>query len=281
VGRGFKRWAATLALGGALLVACSSTSSTSGTTTTTAASTSTTNRIATTVAPTTTTPPVAGTATIFAASSLTAAFTDMGNAFHALYPKATVKFNFNGSPTLVTQISQGAPADVFASADTDNLQRLVDSGLTVGTPRIFTKNLLQIVVAKGNPKGVVGLADLARSDLVVILCAPAVPCGHYANQALANAGVVAKPVSLEPNVKSLIGKIALGEADIGIGYVTDVVADNRVSGVVIPANQNIVASYPLAALRSSTNPVTAQAFVNFVLSAQGQAIMAKYGFLGI
>ena len=232
-------------------------------------------------APATTSAPITGTVTVFAASSLTTVFTEMGTAFGTVHPGSTIKFNFNGSSTLATQISQGAPADVFASADNDTMQRLVTANLVPGTAKVFAHNRLQIVVAKGNPKQVTGLADLARTSLVTVLCAPSVPCGKYANQALAAAGVTPHPVSLEQNVKSLVGKIALGEADIGIGYVTDVQADSGVSGVDIPDNQNVIATYPLAALRSSTNPVTAQAFVDFVLSPSGQAVMAKYGFLGL
>ncbi len=226
-------------------------------------------------------PKITGTITVYAAASLTNAFAEMGKAFEQTYPDTSVKFNFAGSSTLVTQIFQGAPADVFASADSPNMDRLVSSGLMAGGPQIFTKNLLQIVVGKNNPKSITGLADLARSDVVTILCAPAVPCGNYARQALANAGVTVTPKSNEANVTALVGRIASGEADAGIGYVTDVLADSRVSGVTIPANQNIVAEYPLAVLHDAPNAATAQPFVDFVRSSTGQQILGKYGFLSL
>ncbi|MGD9794971.1 MAG: molybdate ABC transporter substrate-binding protein [Acidimicrobiia bacterium] len=249
-------------------------------TTTAAAATSTTKAVATTKPSTTTTvAPITGTITVYAAQSLSNAFTDMGKAFEAKYPGASVKFNFAGSSTLVTQIFQGAPADVFASADQPNMDRLVDSGLMSGSPQVFTKNLLQIVVAKGNPKGITGLSDLVRADVVTVLCAPAVPCGNYARQALARQGITVTPRSNEQNVAAVISRVQTGEADAGVAYVTDVLANNRVDGVSIPFDQNVVADYPLASLKGNQNPVVSDAFVTFVKSSAGQAIMAKYSFL--
>ena len=230
--------------------------------------------------PGTTTPAVAsGRVTVFAAASLTNAFQDIGRAFEQANPGTSVSFNFAGSPTLVTQLFQGASADVFASADSENMARLVDSGLMRGTPRVFTRNLLQITVARGNPKSIAGLADLARADVVTVLCAPAVPCGAYAREALAKAGVSVSPRSNEANVRAVVGRVASGEADAGIAYVTDVLADARVEGIVIPDGQNVVAEYPLAVLQDAANPAAAEAFVAFVQGPQGQAVLGRYGFL--
>ncbi len=247
---------------------------------TTTAPTVTTAKATTTVGPTTTVP-VTGTITVYAAASLTSSFTDLGKLFEQRNPGTSVKFSFAGSSTLVTQIFQGAPADVFASADQPNMDRLVDSGLMAGTPRIFTKNLLQIVVAKGNPKKIIGLADLARPDVVTVLCGATVPCGNYARQSLAKAGVTVNPKSNELSVTAVIGRVATGEADAGIGYVTDVLVDSRVDGVVIPSALNVVAEYPLAVLKEASNPTTAEAFVVLVRSPDGQAVMSKYGFLAL
>jgi molybdate transport system substrate-binding protein len=222
---------------------------------------------------------VAGTINVYAAASLTKAFTEIAVSFQTAHPGTSVRLNFNGSSTLVTQIFQGAPADVFASADTENMDRLVSSGLMAGTPQVFTKNRLRIVVAKGNPKGIVGLTDLARGDVITVLCAPAVPCGNYARQILTTAGVTVAPKSNESSVTAVIGRVATGEADAGIVYVTDVLADSRVSGVTIPDAANVIAEYPLAVLRDASNAPTAQAFVELVRSSAGQTILGKYGFL--
>src|SRR6202011_3979851 len=173
---------------------------------------------------------LSGTISVFAASSLTAAYTTIGSDFQKSHPGTMVKFTFSGSSTLVSQIQQGAIGDVFASADQPNMQKLVDAGLIAGSPATFTHNRLEIVVAAGNPKQITGLSDLARSGLVVVLCAPAVPCGRYGAQAIQ-----------EADVKAVVSKVALGEADAGIVYVTDVkAAGNGVQGVNIPPAMNVV-----------------------------------------
>jgi molybdate transport system substrate-binding protein len=230
---------------------------------------------------TTTAPPkVEGTVTVYAAQSLANAFTDVGKAFESEHPGVSVAFNFAGSATLVTQISQGAPADVFASADQPNMDRLSSSGLIDGKSRIFAKNLLHIVVAEGNPKNIATLADLARSNVATVLCAANVPCGNYAREALEKAGVQVTPKSDESSVAGVIGRVQNGEADAGIVYVTDVLANNdKVSGVDIPPEYNVVAEYPHAALKNAPNPVGAQAFMAYVESTAGQGLLAKYGFL--
>jgi molybdate transport system substrate-binding protein len=214
---------------------------------------------------------------VFAAASLTAAFSELGPQFTAANGGTEVTFNFAGSQALATQIQQGAPADVFASADTTNMDKVED---LVGTPQVFVSNLLQIVVEKGNPKGVNGLDDLAGSDLKVVLAAPEVPVGKYAQQALDRAGVAVEPVSQEDNVKAVVTKVSLGEADAGIVYATDVTAGgDEVEGVDIPEEQNVVATYPIATVEASGNQAEAQAFMDLVLSAQGQQVLERYGFL--
>ncbi len=221
-----------------------------------------------------------GTITVFAASSLTAAYTAIGKDFQTAQPGSMVKFSFGGSSTLVAQIQQGAIGDIFASADQPNMQKAVDAGLVAGSPSIFTHNRLEIVVAAGNPKHITGLSDLAHSGLVVVLCAPAVPCGRYATQALQKAGVSVKPASQETDVKAVVSKVALGEADGGIVYLTDVkAAGPTVQGVEIPLGVNVVADYPVAILKDSQNAPLAKAFVSYLLGA-GQPTLARYGFTG-
>jgi molybdate transport system substrate-binding protein len=213
---------------------------------------------------------------VFAAASLTAAFNELGPQYTAA-EGTRVTFNFAGSQALATQIQQGAPADVFASADIPNMGKVKD---LVGTPQNFASNLLQIVVEKGNPKGVKGLDDLANPDLKVVLAAPDVPAGKYAQQALEKANVTVRPVSQEDNVKAVVNKVALGEADAGIVYVTDVTAGgDKVEGVDIPQGLNVVATYPIATVKASKAQDKAQAFMDLVLSDQGQQVLKQYGFL--
>ena len=214
---------------------------------------------------------------VFAAASLTAAFTKLGQQYTAANGGTKVTFDFAGSQALATQIRQGAPADVFASADTTNMDKAKD---LVATPQNFASNRLRIVVEKGNPKGVEGLADLARGDLKVVLAAPDVPAGKYAQQILDKAGVTVKPVSQEDNVKAVVGKVSLGEADAGIVYATDVAAGgDKVAGVDIPKDQNVLATYPIAVVKASRNQDAAQAFVDLVRSTEGQRVLDGYGFL--
>jgi molybdate transport system substrate-binding protein len=214
---------------------------------------------------------------VFAAASLTAAFGELGRRFTAAHPDTEVTFNFAGSQALATQIQQGAPADVFASADTTNMTKVTE---LVGTPQNFASNLLQIIVAKGNPMGVKGLPDLADPDLKVVLPAPDVPAGKYARQALEARHITVRPVSLEDDVKAVVTKVSLGEADAGIVYVTDVAAGgDRVAGVDIPADQNVPATYPIATVKASGHQSQAQAFVDLVRGDQGQRVLKRYGFL--
>ena len=214
---------------------------------------------------------------VFAAASLTAAFNKIGQDYTAANPNTKVTFNFAGSQALATQIQQSAPADVFASADTTNMGKVAS---LVGTPQNFASNLLRIVVAKGNPKAIKGLSDLSNPDLKVVLAAPEVPAGKYAQQALAAQHVTVEPVSLEDNVKAVVTKVSLGEADAGIVYVTDVTAGgDKVEGVDIPNDQNVPATYPIATVKASTHQSQAQAFVDMVRSDQGQQVLSSFGFL--
>jgi len=235
---------------------------------------------ATTAAPTTTTVAVAGNITVFAAASLTDAFNEIGAAFTKAYPQAKATFSFDASSALAQQITQGAPADLFAAADQANMDKLTKAGLNGAAPQVFANNLLGIIVPPGNPKGVKGVQDLANPDLKVVLCADGVPCGTYAKQILTTAGVTVNPVSLEQNVKGVVTKVTTGEADAGIVYVTDIAAaGSKAAGVEIPKDINVVAVYPIAATKTSQNSAADQAFIGFLLGSQGQSILAKYGFL--
>lgn len=214
---------------------------------------------------------------VFAAASLTEAFGKIATEFTAVHPNVKVAFNFAGSQTLATQIQQGAPADVFASASKANMDVVAS---LVDTPKTFAGNRLEIVVAKGNPKHISDLADLARSDLKVVLGEPFEPAGKYAAQVLAEQHVTVRPVSFEDTVKSEVTKVSLGEADAGIVWVTDVAAaGGSVDGVPIPNDQNVVAKYPIAVVKASKLTANARAFVDFVLSAHGQLTLQKFGFL--
>ena len=216
---------------------------------------------------------------MFAAASLTAAFGGLGDAFTTANPDVDVRFNFAGSSDLVAQISDGAPVDVFASADLTTMAKLTDAGLAAGEPSTFATNVVEVVVEPRNPLGITGVADLADGDLVVVQCAPGVPCGSYAVQVFANAGITVTPSSYEENVNGVVTKVTLGEADAGIVYRTDVIAaGDAVEGVPIPDEINVVAEYPIAPVADAPNAAGAQAFVDFVLSPSGQDILAAYGF---
>lgn len=232
-------------------------------------------------APTTaaTTPALNGDITVFAAASLTDAFKAVGDAFMTANPGVTITFTFDASSALVGQITQGAPADLFASADTANMEKLTAAGLNADAPVTFATNRLQIITAPGNPKGIKGLADLADPDLKVVVCDASVPCGKYATEAFGLAKVAVTPVSLEQNVKGVVTKVTAGEADAGIVYTTDVkAAGAKAAGVDIPVDQNVVATYPIASTTSSKRADVDKAFITFLTGADGQAILASYGF---
>ncbi len=217
--------------------------------------------------------------TVFAATSLTEAFTAVGDAFAAANEGSTVEFSFDASSGLVQQIIEGAPADVFASADTANMDKLTAEQLNGSDPVVFATNLLTIIVPAGNPGGVTSVDDLANADLKVVLCAEEVPCGNYANQILDSAGVEVTPVSLEENVRGVVTKVTSGEADAGIVYVTDVIAaGDEAEGVEIPEDINVLAEYPIATVAASENQEAGEAFIDFLTGDEGQAIMAEHGF---
>ena len=223
---------------------------------------------------------VSGTVVVFAATSLTDAFNKIGAQFEKAHPGVTVKFNYNGSSSLATSITQGAPADVFASAAPANMKTVTDAGDAAGTPQVFTRNTGEIMVEKGNPKKITSVKDLANSAIKVAVCAPEVPCGVVAQEIFKNAGVTVKPVSEETNVGGVVTKVTLGEADAGIVYVTDVKAnESKAEGVPIPANQNDVTEYPIVQVKSAPNATAAKAFISYVLGPDGQQVLASFGFM--
>jgi molybdate transport system substrate-binding protein len=231
--------------------------------------------------PAATTKKLSGTITVSAASSLTESFTKMGADFQKANPGTTVTFNFAASSALVQQIQGGAPADVFASADGTNMQKLVSGGQVTAEPTVFAANELTIVVKKGNPKGVKSLADLAKLD-VVSLCADAVPCGKYAQQALAGAGVTIPPdkITKGADVKTTLAAVSTGDADAAIVYTTDAkAAGSSVQAVRIPAWLNVYAIYPIAPIAASSNQALANAWVKYTVSPAGQKTLESFGFL--
>jgi molybdate transport system substrate-binding protein len=224
---------------------------------------------------------VSGTITVSAAASLTEAFTKMGADFQKDNPGTTVTFNFAASSALVQQVQGGAPADVFASADGATMQKLVSGGLVTAEPTVFAANVLTIVVKKGNPKHVKSLADLANLG-VVSLCADAVPCGKYAQQALSQAGVSVEPskITKGADVKTTLAAVSTGDADAAIVYTTDAkAAGSGVRAVRIPAWLNVYAIYPIAPIAASTNQDLANAWVKYTVSPAGQKTLQSFGFL--
>jgi molybdate transport system substrate-binding protein len=222
---------------------------------------------------------VEGELLVSAAASLTDAFAEMESAFEEANPGLDVVLNLGSSSALREQILEGAPADVFASANTSNMDQVAEAGEISGEAEIFATNSLQIAVPTANPAEVTSLEDFAREELLIGLCAEDVPCGDFGRQALAKAGVVPSVDTNEPDVRALLTKIEAGELDAGITYVTDVLsASGSVEGLEIPAEVNIVAEYPIATLAGAPNPDAAAAWVEFVLSEEGQAILTRYGF---
>ena len=223
-----------------------------------------------------------GTLNVFAASSLTAAFTTLGKQFETAHPGTKVNFNFDSSTILSGQI-QDTPgkADVFASADQKNMTKLQSAGVVTGTPTVFAKNQMEIAVEPGNPKHIATVADLAEPNLIVVLCASEAPCGKYADQLLAQDKVTVTPKSRELNASSTLGKVESGDADAAIVYVTDVKgAGKDVDGVAIPTSQNVIATLPIAALKNSKNATLAGEWVNFVTSSSSEkTLQQQFGFL--
>ncbi len=220
---------------------------------------------------------LSGELVVFAAASLTAAFTEIAEAFALEHPGVTVQpIRFDGSPTLATQIIEGASVDVFATADEKNMATVTDAGLATGAA-LFATNTLVVAVPAGNPGGVKTLADLADPALDVALCAPEVPCGAASLRLLDAANLTVTAATLEQNVKGVLTKVELGEAHAGLVYATDVVGVN-VESFVPEGADKIVNRYPIVALKEAPNPAAARAFVEFVLGPKGTAILATYGF---
>ncbi|HEY8338257.1 MAG TPA: molybdate ABC transporter substrate-binding protein [Egibacteraceae bacterium] len=220
-----------------------------------------------------------GEVVVFAAASLTDALEAIAADLEAATPGLDVVFSFAGSQQLAAQIAEGAPADVFASADETQMDVVADAGLVAGEPRTFARNSLAIAVEPGNPLGIRGLADLARADVTLVLADEDVPAGRYAAAALEAAGVTVAPASLEVDVRAVLSKVALGEADAGIVYRSDIVAaGGDVDEVAIPPDDNVVASYPIALVDGSPNPAGGALFLAAVASDAGREVLAEHGF---
>ncbi|WP_019202786.1 molybdate ABC transporter substrate-binding protein [Tsukamurella sp. 1534] len=219
-----------------------------------------------------------GTVTVYAAASLQATFEKLGAAFSAEHPGATVKFSFGGSSGLLTQLTQGAPADVFATADTPTMDRARGASL-VGEAQPFATNTLTIATAAGNPERITGLADLAKPGRTMVVCAAPVPCGAATAKVTAAAGVTLRPASEEDSVSGVLAKVRHGQADAGLVYRTDVEgANGAVASVDFPEAARAVNVYPIAPLAAARNPAGARAFVDFVRGPQGRAALADAGF---
>jgi molybdate transport system substrate-binding protein len=222
---------------------------------------------------------ITGQVTVFAAASLTEAFTTIGKDFEAAHPGVTVTFNLSGSSALATQINQGAPADVFASASPATMATVTDAGNAADKPATFVRNQLVIAVPEGNPDGISGLADLTRSGVKVALCAEKVPCGAAAATALEASKESLTPVTLEQDVKGALAKVTLGEVDAALVYRTDVrAADREVDGIEFEESASAINDYPIVVLKDAPNPRAAKMFVAYVRSDKGAAVLTEAGF---
>jgi molybdate transport system substrate-binding protein len=213
--------------------------------------------------------------TVFAAASLTDTFDELASEFGEANDNVDVEFNFLASSDLASQITEGAPADVFASADEQNMAKIIDEGLATD-PVVFAENRLAIAVQGGNPEDIASLNDLENPELVVALCNEECPAGRYALEIFEEAGVTVEPDSLEADVRGVLTRVGLGEADAGLVYLTDIAADRDVERVTIPDEDNVVATYPIVALEGA--PPEAAEFVDFVQSESGQRILSEFGF---
>lgn len=223
--------------------------------------------------------PAGGSLMVFAAASLKGTFTDIGKQFETDNPGTDVEFSFAGSSDLVTQLTQGAQADVFASADTKNMDKAAQGDLLAGDPLNFASNTLTIAVAPGNPKKIASFADLATPGLTVVTCAPQVPCGSATQKVEEATGVKLAPVSEESSVTDVLNKITTGQADAGVVYVTDAVgAGDKVASVPFPEAADAVNTYPIAALKQSKNPDLAKKFIDAVTGQSGQKVLDAAGF---
>jgi molybdate transport system substrate-binding protein len=224
-------------------------------------------------------PKLSGTITVFAAASLKATFTKLASDFEAKNPGTKITLNFAGSSDLVTQITQGAPADVFASADTKNMTKLSDAKLIDGTASNFATNVLEIAVPPSNPASISSFADLAKPGVKVVVCAPQVPCGAATDKVEQAAGTALTPVSEESSVTDVLGKVTSGEADAGLVYVTDVkTAGDKVKGIPFAESDKAVNTYPIATVGTSKNKDLAAAFVATVTGSEGKKVLNDAGF---
>ncbi len=261
-----------LVIAGLTLTACSTQSATSGATGSGATGTTASGTATSSAAPT-------GSITVFAAASLQRTFTELGKRFEQQHPGTTVTFSFAGSSDLVSQIRNGAPADVFASADEANMAKLTSTDLATGWPRDFATNTLEIAVAPGNPEHVEDLRDLTASDLQVVTCAAPVPCGAATAEVERAAGIELRPVSEEQSVTDVLGKVESGQADAGLVYVTDVEGSGgKVEGVPFAESSTAVNTYPIGVLKESSNPETAASFAAYVRSDAGRKVLTDAGF---
>ena len=221
---------------------------------------------------------LSGNITVFAAASLTESFTEIGKQFEAANPGTKVTFSFGASSALAEQINAGAPADAFASASPKNMDQVVSAGGASGS-KVFATNKMEIATPPSNPAHIASVNDLAKSSVKTALCQPQLPCGSVAQQVFTNAKITVKPVTLEPDVKSVLSKVQLGEVDAGMVYVTDVkAAGDKVKGVEIADDVNASTDYPIAALTKSGNAAVASAFVDMVLSPAGESVLTAAGF---
>ncbi|MBE7163256.1 MAG: molybdate ABC transporter substrate-binding protein [Williamsia herbipolensis] len=222
---------------------------------------------------------VSGKITVFAAASLQQTFTELGSRYERAHPGTSIGFSFAGSSDLVTQIQNGAPADVFASADEPNMAKLTSAGLIAGKPSDFATNVLQIAVAPGNPKHIRDFDDLASSDVQVVTCASPVPCGAATDRVEQATGTTLHPVSEEQSVTDVLGKVESGQADAGLVYVTDVTgADGKVDGVSFDASSKAVNTYPIGVVQDSSNAALARSFSAYVRGDAGQKVLSAAGF---
>ncbi|MDK3255287.1 molybdate ABC transporter substrate-binding protein [Blastococcus capsensis] len=219
-----------------------------------------------------------GTLTVLAAASLTDVFDRLAERFREEHPGVDLRISYGGSDGLAVAITQGAPADVFASAAEEQMAVVTGAGLAA-EPETFAGNVLTIAVPEGNPAGITGLADLAREELTLAVCAPEVPCGAAAGELLEVAGVQARPDTYEEDVRAALNKVGLGEVDAALVYATDVAArPDRVDGVEVPEADSVVNDYPVAVLDDAPNPAAARAFVDLLLSDEGREVLARAGF---
>jgi molybdate transport system substrate-binding protein len=217
--------------------------------------------------------------TVFAAASLQGSFTQIGQQFERAHPGARVTFSFGPSSGLATQIINGAPASVFASAAPANMTQVVKAGETLNSPSNFAKNKMEVAVPPGNPASVTSVTNLSKSAVKVALCQPQVPCGAVARDVFKNAGISVKPVTLQPDVKSVLTQVELGNVDAGMVYVTDVkAAGTKVKGVAVPSGDNASTLYPIATLKGASDKTVANEFVAYVMGPQGQHVLAQDGF---